>query len=153
MRNNTYFKAMQQTAAEYWQAQKIREAEKEAILKGGDATALDAWYKRERGFAYPFTDGQDRAFRAWDTSLRNESSTFEVQNLPWDKDIHDFVEALRAAEITEFAVTDRSTGLMEGLHGLATEGCTIQGLCKVTRSEARWGGEGTTEYDGILFHT
>ena len=153
MKNNTYFKAMQQTAAEYWQAQKIREAEKEAILKGGDDTALDAWYKRERGFAYPSTDGQDRAFRAWDTSLRNESSTFEVQNLPWDKDIHDFVEALRAAEITEFAVTDDSTALMRCLHLLASEGCAMQGLCKVTRSEVRWGGEGTSEYPSILFRT
>ena len=27
----------------------------------------------------------------------------------------------------------------------------MQGLCKVTRSETRWGGEGTAEYPGILF--
>ena len=59
--------------------------------------------------------------------------------------------AIRAARVTEFAVTDRSTGLMEGLHLLAAEGCTMQGLCKVTRSEIRWEGEGPTEYEGILF--
>ena len=29
----------------------------------------------------------------------------------------------------------------------------MQGLCKVTRSEIRWGGEGTEEYQGILFRT
>ena len=56
-------------------------------------------------------------------------------DLPWPRDIHEFVETLRAAGITEFAVTDRSTGLMEGLHLLAAEGCTMQGLCKVTRRD------------------
>lgn len=100
-----------------------------------------------------FTDGQLRAYRAWLESTRNESSTFEVQDLPWDRDIHDFVETIRAAGVTEFAVTDQSTALMRLLHLLAAEGCTMQGLCKVTRSETRWGGEGTKEYPGILFRT
>ena len=101
----------------------------------------------------PLTDGKHRAYIAWLNSLRNQSSAFEVDDLPWPRDIHEFVETLRAAGVTEFAITDRSTGLMEGLHKLATEGCTMQGLCKVTRREVRWGGEGATEYDGILFHT
>lgn len=35
---------------------------------------------------------------------------------------------------------------MEDLHKLAVEGCTMQGLCTVTRSEVRWGGDGTEEY-------
>ena len=97
------------------------------------------------------TDGRHRAYIAWFKSIRNQSSTFEVDDLPWPRDIHEFVETLRAAGITEFAVTDRSTGLMEGLHLLAAEGCTMQGLGKVTRSEIRWEGEGPTEYEGILF--
>ena len=99
----------------------------------------------------PLTDGKHRAYIAWFNSFRNQSSAFEVDDLPWPRDIHEFVETLRAAGITEFAVTDRSTGLMEGLHLLAAEGCTMQGLCKVTRSEIRWEGEGPTEYEGILF--
>ena len=99
------------------------------------------------------TDGRHRAYIAWFKSIRNQSSTFEVDDLPWPRDIHDFVETLRAAGVAEFAVTDRSTGLMEGLHKLVAEGCTMQGLCTVTRSEFRWGGNGTEEYQGILFHT
>ena len=99
------------------------------------------------------TDGRHRAYIAWVKSLRNQSSTFEVDDLPWPRDIHEFVETLRAAGVAEFAVTDRSTGLMEGLHKLVAEGCTMQGLCTVTRSEFRWGGNGTEEYQGILFHT
>ena len=101
----------------------------------------------------PITDGKHRAYIAWFNSFRNQSSAFEVDDLPWPRDIHEFVETIRAAGVIEFAVTDRSTGLMEGLHKLAAEGCTMQGLCKVTRSETRWGGEGTKEYPGILFRT
>lgn len=101
----------------------------------------------------PITDGKHRAYIAWFNSFRSQSSAFEVNDLPWPRDIHEFVETLRAAGVAEFAVTDRSTGLMEGLHKLATEGCTMQGLCTVTRSEVRWGGDGTEEYQGILFRT
>ncbi len=101
----------------------------------------------------PLTDGQHRAYIAWFNSFRSQSSAFEVNDLPWPRDIHDFVETLRAAGVAEFAVTDHSTGLMEGLHGLAAEGCTMQGLCTVTRSEFRWGGNGTEAYQGILFRT
>lgn len=153
MRNNTYFQAMHQTATEYEQARTAHEVAKKSIQQSGDQAAMDAWYERKAAFKSSFPLGQRNAYTAWFNTAANESSTFEVDDLPWPKDIHDFVETLRAAGITEFAVTDHSSGLMEGLHGLATEGCTIQGLCKVTRSEARWGGEGTTEYDGILFHT
>lgn len=153
MKNNTYFQTMSQTSAEYGKAQAQREAEKDAIRKAEDWAALDAWYEREKRFKYPFSDGQDKAFCAWDKTIRNESSIFEVEDLPWDKDTHDFVETLRAAGITEFAVTDQSTALMRNLHHLAAEGCAMQGLCKVTRSEIRWGIREPTEHDGILFRT
>jgi len=153
MKNNTYFQAMRQIGTEYGKAQKAREDEKSTILKNEDWAALDAWYKREVSIKYPFTDGQDKAYQAWEMSIRDKSSIFEVRDLPWDKDTHDFVKTLRAARIAEFAVTDESTALMRILHLLAAEGCTMKGLCKVTRNEVRWGCEGTAEYDGILFRT
>lgn len=153
MKNNAYFQIMKQTSAEYVKARAQREAEKDAILKTEDWAALEAWHEREKGIKYPFTAGQDKAFCAWLSSIRDESSTFEVRDLPWDKDTHDFVKTLRAAGITEFAVTDQSTALMRLLHLLAAEGCTMQGLCTVTRSEVRWGGNSTEEYQGILFRT
>jgi len=153
MKNNTYFQTMNQASAEYGKARKAREDEKAAIQKRSDWAALDAWYEREKGIKYPLTDGQDKALCAWFHSVRDESSIFEVRDLPWEKDTHDFVETLRAAGITEFAVTDESTALMRLLHLLAAEGCTMQGLCKVSRSEAHWGCEGTAEYNGILFRT
>lgn len=146
MKNNAYFQAMNQTGTEFGKARAQREAEKDAILKAEDWAALEAWHEREKGIKYPFTAGQDKVFCAWLSSVRDESSTFEVRDLPWDKDAHDFVETIRAAGIIKFAVTDQSTALMRLLHLLAAEGCTMQGLCTVTRSEFRWGGNGTEEY-------
>ena len=70
----------------------------------------------------PITDGKHRAYIAWFNSFRNQSSAFEVDDLPWPRDIHEFVETIRAAGVIEFAVTDRSTGLMEGLHKLTADG-------------------------------
>ncbi len=67
-------------------------------------------------------DGKHRAYIAWLNSFRNQSSAFEVNDLPWPRDIHEFVETLRAAGVAEFAVTDRSIGLMEGLHKLDPTG-------------------------------
>lgn len=153
MKNNTYFQTMHQTATAFKNAYAAHEAAKKAIQESGDKAAMDAWYAQKAAFKIPFTMGQRNAYTAWHNTIDNESSTFEVSDLPWSKDTHDFVDALRAAGITEFAVTDRSSGLMDGLHNLAEEGCTMQGLCMVTRSEARWGNEGTEEYPGILFRT
>jgi len=131
MNNNTYFQTMSKTFTKY---EKARAAQ-------------------EPGLEYPFTDGQTKAYRAWVSSTRNESSLFEVQDLPWPREIRDFVETLRAAGVTEFAVTDCSTGLMEGLHLLAFEGCAMEGLCRVSRKEILYGKEGFFKHQGILFHT
>lgn len=147
---NTYFQAMQQTCTEFEQAREARRAEKTRCT---DQAALDAWYEREKGFKYPFTSGQMVAYHAWFNSTRNQSSDFEVQDLPWENNTHDFVETLRAAGVTEFVVTDHSTALMRVLHELAAEGCTMQELHKVVRSEVRWGGMDAEEHPGILFRT
>ena len=147
---NTYFQTMRQTCAEFEQAREDHRAEKTMC---GDQAALDAWYEREKEFKYPFTSGQMVAYRAWLNSSRNQSGVFEVQDLPWEDNTHDFVETLRAAGVTEFVVTDHSTSLMRVLHELAAEGCTMQELRRVIRNEVRWGSRETEEYPGILFRT
>ena len=40
---------------------------------------------------------------------------------------------------------------MEDLHGYAKEGCTMLGLCTITRRESRWGDEDPYEVQGIRF--
>ena len=50
----------------------------------------------------------------------------------------DFVKTMREAGIETIAVTETSTALLENLHKLASQGCTIEGLCKVSRPDI-WG--------------
>lgn len=146
-----YFQMMSDIGHGYEAARVQRKAEKEALMKADDWDGVKAWNEREKQFPFPFSAGYMKAYRAWQESTENQSSTFEVQDLPWAKDAHDFIACLKEAGITEFAITDRSTALMELLHVLADEeGCKMTGLCKVTRNENRWGEEGTETYDGIL---
>ena len=35
------------------------------------------------------TDGKHRAYIAWFNSFRNQSSAFEVDDLPWPREIHE----------------------------------------------------------------
>ena len=62
-----------------------------------------------------------------------------------------FVETLRSAGIETFVYTNQSTAVMENLHAFAAEGCTMMGLCTITRQETRWGEEEPYEVQGIRF--
>ena len=151
-----YFRKMRETGTEYEKARVQRKAEKDALMKADNWDGVQAWNEREKSFPFPFSAGGMKAFYAFENSRANKSrvdseSILEVKDLPWDKDAHDFVTTLREAGVTEFAVTDQSTALMRVLHILAyEEGCRMDGLCKVTRSENRWGEDGDEDYDGIL---
>ena len=153
---NNYFKTMRDIGEGYEAARTARKAEKDALMKADDWDGVKAWNEREKAFPFPFSKGQMSAYRAWQNSTANESdvsgeSILEVNDLPWDNEAYDFITCLKEAGITQFAVTDQSTALMRVLHILADEeGCRMVGLCKVTRSERRWGEEETETYDGIL---
>ena len=67
----------------------------------------------------------------------------------WEKEVRDFVEALRSAGLETFVYTNQSTAVMENLHAFAAEGCTMMGLCTITRQETRWGEEEPYEVQGI----
>ena len=86
--------------------------------------------------------GQHYAYHAWLDSLKNDASTFEVNELPWGSnvkdDMKDFVETLREAGVDHFIVTDQSTSLMESLHVLVATGGTIEGTATVTRKPPYW---------------
>ncbi len=74
-----------------------------------------------------------------------------MEDFLWEKEVETFVEALRKAGIKTFVYTNQSTAVMENLHQLAAAGCTMQGLCTITRQETRWGDEEPTEVMGIRF--
>ena len=73
-----------------------------------------------------------------------------LMTFPGKKDAHDFVACLREAGVSEFIITDKSTGLMDVLHALGKEGCEMKGLCEVKRIENNWGEDETKTYNGIL---
>ncbi len=123
-KNSVYFQSMHQTAAEY---------------------------ERKNSIKSSLTDGQAKACRAWRNSTLSGNEILEVRDLPWDREVHDFVETLRAAGIDDFAVTDQSISLIGSLHRLADEGCTMQGLCTVTKRERRGNFERNEECEEILF--
>ena len=84
-------------------------------------------------------------------SLSRKEDELEMDDFLWDKEVADFIEALRSAGIDTFVYTNQSTAVMENLHAFAAEGCTMTGLCTIIRHENRWGDEEPTEVMGIRF--
>ncbi len=147
---NGYFKMMSDIIEGYERAKAIRKAEKEELMKKEDWDAVEAWNEREKSFPFPFSYGYMKAYWAWKNSVENNADTFEMDDFLWDKEVHGFVACLKEAGVSEFAITNRSTGLMDNLHALEKEGCQMKGLCIVHRRENRWGEEETTSYNGIM---
>ena len=79
--------------------------------------------------------GTLEAYWAYEFNLNHNSSEFECNELPWTTDMSDFVKPMREAGVETIAVTETSTALLENLHKLATQGCSIDGLCTITRPD------------------
>ena len=98
---------------------------------------------------FPYTSGAMKALYAWAFSIDNGENELEMNEFTWSRENHDFIETLRKAGIRTFVVTNSGASLLENLHGYAAEGCTMTGLCTITRHD-RWSDE-TTEVQGIRF--
>ena len=98
---------------------------------------------------FPYTSGAMKALYAWAFSIDNGENELEMNEFTWSRENHDFIETLRKAGIKTFVVTNSGTSLLENLHAYAAEGCTMTGLCTITRHD-RWSDE-TTEVQGIRF--
>ena len=154
MKTNTYFEELDRIARDFEQRHEAHKAQKQQIIdeKGWDSEELKTWYKEEEeNFQYPISAGACKAYRAWATSLSRQEDELEMDDFLWEKEVHDFIETLRSAGIDTFVYTNQSTAVMENLHAFAAEGCTMTGLCTITRHENRWGDEEPTEVMGIRF--
>ena len=151
--NNTYFENLKRIGHEYEAARVERKARKEQIIAahGWDSEELKAWYAEDNAAKFPFPQGACKAYRAWASSLSRKEDEVEMDDFLWEQEIADFVGALRSAGIDTFVYTNQSTACMENLHQLAAAGCTMQGLCTITRQETRWGDEEPTKVMGIRF--
>ena len=151
--NNTYFDNLYRIGCEYEAARVERQARKQQIIDtlGWDSAELKAWYEEDKAAKFPFSQGISKAYRAWKTSIQRSEDEVEMDDFLWESEVHDFVEALREAGFQTFVYTNQSTAVMENLHAFAAQGCTMTGLCTITRQESRWGDEEPTEVMGIRF--
>ena len=152
--SNTYFENLKRIGHEWEAARAERKARKQKIIDtlGWDSDELKAWYEEDAAAKFPFESGVSKAYRAWAQSLSRKEDELEMDDFLWEKEVGDFVEALRSAGITSFIYTNQSTAVMENLHQLAAAGCSMEGLCTITRHETRWGDEEPTEVMGIRFN-
>ncbi len=153
-KNNTYFENLKKIGHDWEEARAEHQARKQTIIDtyGWESEELKAWYAEEASNKFPFESGVSKAYRAWITSISRQEDEVEMDDFLWEKEVKDFIDALRAAGIKTFVYTNQSTAVMENLHAFASQGCTMQGLCTITRRETRWGDEETTtEVMGIRF--
>lgn len=152
-KNNTYFENLKKIGHD-WEAERAsRQARKQQIIDtlGWDSEELKAWYEEDAAAKFPFPQGVSKAYRAWAQSLSRKEDELEMDDFLWDKEVADFIDALRQAGIETFVYTNQSTAVMGNLHAFAAQGCTMTGLCTITRQETRWGDEEPTEVMGIRF--
>ena len=152
-KNNAYFENLKRIGHDWEAARVKRQARKQQIIDtlGWDSDELKAWYEEDAAAKFPFESGVSKAYRAWAQSLSRKEDELEMDDFLWDKEVADFIEALRSAGIETFVYTNQSTAVMENLHAFAAQGCTMTGLCTITRQETRWGDEEPVEIMGIRF--
>lgn len=151
--NNAYFLDLKRIGHENEAARVERKARKQQIIDtlGWESEELKAWYEEDAAAKFPFSQGACKAYRAWASSLSRQEDELEMDDFVWEKEVHDFIGALRSAGIETFVYTNQSTAVMENLHAFAAEGCAMEGLCTITRHETRWGDEEPNEVMGIRF--
>jgi hypothetical protein len=71
--------------------------------------------------------GTKAALRAYDQTDGIGLGTLAVRDMPRTVDMPDFMDCLALADVTEFLLCDRSSGLMDALHYLLAEGWQVCG--------------------------
>ena len=155
MMTNRYFEELKKVGEAWEQARVERKERKERIIEeyGWDSEELKAWRAEDETAKFPYSQGAVKAYRAWAESNSRNEDEVEMNDFLWEKEVKDFIDTLRKAGIETFVYTNESTACMENLHDFAAEGCTLMGLCKITRQENRWGAEEPYEVNVIRFST
>ncbi|MBP3805267.1 MAG: hypothetical protein J6I76_15515 [Oribacterium sp.] len=149
-KENAYFENLYKIGQAFETIRKAHEEKKADLIEkyGYDSEEMKVWYEEKKEMTYPVPQGACKAYRAWSQSLEREADEVEMDDFLWDREVKDFVEALRGAEITSFIYTNTSTALMDNIHQLTEEGCEMTGLVKVERKNL-W--REPEEINGIRF--
>ena len=150
MKKNAYFEELERIGNEFTKRHEAHKEKKQDIIDahGWDSEELKAWYAEEEQMKFPYSQGACKAYRAWRYSDGDE---IEFDDFVWEKEAHDFIDTFRKAGIGTFVMTNQSTALMENLHWFVKEGCEMQGLCTITKTEDHFGGEEEKQVMGIRF--
>ena len=150
---NTYFEELEKIGHDFEEKRAAHEAKKQTIIDtfGWDSPELKTWYEEKEAMKFPFGNGACKAYRAWKNSIRKNEDEVEMEDFCWEREVEDFLNALREAGIETFVYTNQSTAVMEILHAFAAHGCTMTGLCTITRMENRYGIEEKEQIQGIRF--
>ena len=152
-KENVVFMEMYRMGHEWEKAREAHRVRKQEIIDtlGWDSEELKAWYAEDEAAKFPFSQGTNKAYRAWASSVGRQEDEIEMDDFLWEREVADFVDTLRKAGFTTFVYTNQSTAVMENLHQFVAEGCRLEGLCTITRRESRWGDEEPVEIMGVRF--
>ena len=152
-KNNEHFEKLMKTAEAYEAKKTAHEEKKQEIIDtcGWDSEELKAWYEEKSEMTYPIPQGACKAYRAWKQTAEKEEDEVEMSDFLWDREVSDFLDALRQAGIESFIYTNQSTAVMENIHAFEAEGCRLEGLTTITRTERRFGDDREEQIPGIRF--
>lgn len=150
---NTFFESMYKVVCEYEEKKGEAEKQKDALYdeeKYDEGSDVIERFQEEN--PYPFGAGSMKALQAYLNVNYHGADFFEVEDLPWQKDMQEFASTLKKAGIDKIVVTDQSTRLMEGICGLTENGFQMGALQTVTREKMQsFGSEKPETRKGIEF--
>ena len=76
-----------------------------------------------------------QVLRAYEESNDAGFDRINFGDIIWDKDIPEVTESLRRTGISEFTISNQSSGILETLSGFETSGAVVLGLTKITGRE------------------
>ena len=139
MENNELFKQIRDTVEEWRTKNERRFRERKTLLRkyGEDSAEFAEWERKTKANPFPVPRGTIKALHAWEDNIENGTDEFEWAGFTLENETEDLLKTLRSAGIETMVVTGTSTEMMENLHAYAQHGCTMMGLCTVTRKNQR----------------
>lgn len=139
LKNNYCFNTMKKTNQIYRNLIEMHEDKKESIIEtyGWESPETHEWYEKYDKLKkeFPFTGGQCKAYRAWQSSVRWDHETIVLDEFLWDDEIDDFIQTLKEAKISEFIYTNSSSAVMDNIHGFINAGCNFVGVCEIQNED------------------
>ena len=98
-RENAFFEEMKRVGHAWDDERRAKLEQRREIEKtyGYCSEEYSNWLAENKDIPFPFTDGANKAYRAWAGSIQDELEILEFSDLLWDREVADFVDTLRKA--------------------------------------------------------